>query len=291
MIMHSVREALSSPLIFELTIFSISMIAGLLGSVLGLGGGIIIVPTLTLLFDINIHYAVAASIVSVIATSSGAAAAYVKDHITNIRIAMLLEVATTLGALGGAVLAGFISPQYLYFVFALIIAYSAYVMNQKRSVSAVTALVDPLAQKLKLNSSYPDAQLGKEVSYTVRGVPLGFVLMFGAGIISGLLGLGSGILKVPAMDSVMHLPIKVSTATSNFMIGVTAAASAGTYYVRGDMLPILTAPVALGVLAGSLLGTKVMVKMPAQKIRKLFVAVLIVMAIQMVAKAFGVEVR
>ncbi len=289
--LNSLHEALTSPFVFETTLFGIAILAGVLGSILGLGGGVVIVPTLTLLFGVNIRYAVGASIVSVIATSSGAAAAYVRDHITNIRVAMLLEVATTCGALTGAIIAGWIPSQALFIIFALIMAYSAIVMNRKKPQEHLTTEPDYWARKFNLSSSYPDAQLGREVSYTVTHVPLGFALMTGAGVISGLLGIGSGALKVPAMDSAMKLPIKVSTATSNFMIGVTAAASAGAYYARGDILPILAAPVALGVLAGSWIGVRVMTRMHSQKIRKIFVYILIIIAIQMALKAFGVSAR
>jgi uncharacterized membrane protein YfcA len=271
--------------LFELTILAISLVAGTLGSILGIGGGVIIVPALTIGFGINIRYAIGASIVSVIATSSGAAATYVKDHITNIRVAMFLEVATTVGALGGALLVAYISPKLLYWIFAAILIYSAYSMVRRHEDSPL-AEGDIWSKRLKLNSSYPDH--GKEIAYAITNVPLGFVLMLGAGLISGLLGIGSGALKVPAMDGAMKIPIKVSSATSNFMIGVTAAASAGTYYMRGDILPILAAPVALGVLAGSLLGTRVMMGLPSRKLRYIFIAVLTVVAVEMALKAKGI---
>lgn len=277
---------------FEACILLISVLAGVLGSVLGLGGGIIVIPALTLLFGVNIRYAIGASIVSVIATSSGAAATYVKDHITNIRVAMLLEVSTTLGAVGGAVLSGLIPAQWLYGIFALILAYSALMMLKKRRQDSLPpGQGDAWANRLKLNSSYPDSVLDREVEYSVTGVPLGMSLMLGAGIISGLLGIGSGALKVPAMDTAMKLPIKVSSATSNFMIGVTAAASAGAYFVRGDVIPLVAAPVALGVLLGSLAGTRLLMRLPAQRIRKLFVIILAMIAIQMGLKAYGLQVR
>ena len=286
------HNLVASPSLFEATLLIISILAGFLGAILGLGGGVIIVPALTLLFGINIRYAIGASIVSVIATSSGAAATYVKDHITNIRVAMLLEVATTLGALGGAVLSGHVSPNSIYLVFSVILAYSALMMFRlKHSEFAPLSEADYWARKFKLNSSYPDSHLGKDVTYAVTHVPLGFSLMAGAGVISGLLGIGSGALKVPAMDTAMRLPIKVSSATSNFMIGVTAAASAGAYYMRGDIIPILAAPVAIGVLFGSWFGTKAMINLPSEKIRKMFIVILVVIAVQMGLKAFGVNVR
>ena len=280
------HELLSQTKTFEAVVFVVSVIAGVLGSILGLGGGVVIVPVLTLVFGINIRYAVGASIVSVIATSSGAAATYVKDHITNIRVAMFLEVATTLGALGGAILAPFIPTRGLFVLFAAILMYSAFAMTRRRTEHHAVA-PDAWASRLKLSSSYPDPALGREVSYAVTGVPLGFALMLGAGLISGLLGIGSGALKVPAMDSAMKLPIKVSSATSNFMIGVTAAASAGAYFMRGDIVPLLAAPVALGVLLGSLFGTRIMMRLPAAKVRGLFVIVLVAIAVQMALKALG----
>lgn len=282
----------TSPGAFEFLLLLVSVGAGLFGAILGLGGGIIIVPVLTLGLGINIRYAIGASIVSVIATSSGAAATYVKDRLANIRVAMLLEVATTLGALMGAIVSAFISERELFLVFSGILLYSAFIMLRKRhnDETAPLANVDYWAGLFKLNSSYPDRAQGKEIAYAVTHVPLGFLLMLGAGVISGLLGIGSGALKVPAMDSAMRLPIKVSSATSNFMIGVTAAASAGSFYMRGDILPILAAPVALGVLLGSWIGTHIMVRLHSRRIRVLFVGVLLVIAIQMGFRAFGIRV-
>lgn len=294
----------SSPGIFELLLLLVSIVAGAFGALLGLGGGVVIVPILTLGLGINIRYAIGASIVSVIATSSGAAATYVKDHLTNIRVAMLLEVATTIGALSGAVLSTVVPERELFCVFSGILFYSAWVMFRRRHLDQsgerglpLSNKVQPLAstdywaRRFKLNSSYPDHVLGKEISYSVKNVPLGFLLMLGAGVISGLLGIGSGALKVPAMDSAMKLPIKVSSATSNFMIGVTAAASAGAYYMRGDILPMLAAPVALGVLLGSMVGTRLMMRWQSQRIRVIFIGVLVVIAIQMGLRAFGIRVR
>jgi uncharacterized membrane protein YfcA len=283
-----------SPQLFELSLLLVSVLAGLVGALLGLGGGVIIVPALTLLFHVPIRYAVGASIVSVIATSSGAAATYVRDHLTNVRVAMLLEVATTVGAIGGATLSHSIPDRALFLTFALILLYSAGAMFRKRRetmLSDASAPRDPLATRLKLHSSYPDRALGRDVAYFVTGVPLALSLMLGAGVISGLLGIGSGALKVPAMDSAMRLPIKVSSATSNFMIGVTAAASAGAYYMHGDILPLLAAPVAIGVLLGSWAGTRLMTRLNATHLRKLFVAVLLIIALQMGLRAFGVNIR
>lgn len=271
-----------NPIAFELALFSISFAAGVFGAILGLGGGVLIVPALTLLFGVQIRYAVGASIVSVIATSSGAAATYVRDHITNVRVAMLLELATTVGALCGATLSSYFPARILFLVFALILLVSAASMYRRRGDSHLTSSNDKWAARLRLHSSYPER--GVDVPYAVDRVPLGFTLMLGAGLVSGLLGLGSGVLKVPAMDSAMRLPIKVSSATSNFMIGVTAAASAGAYYVRGDIVPLLAAPVALGVLCGSIFGTRLMVRLRGERIRQLFIVVLLGVAAQMFLK-------
>ncbi len=290
--MENIHTWLSTPSFFEFSLFLISIVAGIFGAVLGLGGGIVIVPALTLLFGVNIRYAIGASIVSVIATSSGAAAAYVRDHITNIRVAMLLEIATTIGALAGAVLAPYVPQRILFFLFALIMLFSAGAMFRKRGEERpLTHTDDGWANRLRLNSSYPDQALGRTVDYAVTRVPLGFTLMLGAGVISALLGVGSGSLKVPAMDSAMKLPIKVSSATSNFMIGVTAAASAGAYYMRGEILPFLVAPVAIGVLLGSILGARIMMKLSGGMIRKCFLAILLLVAFEMMLKAFGAGSR
>jgi uncharacterized membrane protein YfcA len=271
---------------FELFLLIASVGAGAFGAILGLGGGVIIVPLLTLGMGLNIRYAIGASIVSVIATSSGAAAAYVKDRLTNLRVAMLLEVATTTGAVTGALLSVYFSQRLLFGIFAAMLFHSAWMMFQKRGADvAAPGDADRWAVRLRLNSSYPDAAIGREVVYGVTRVPLGFALMYGAGLMSGLLGVGSGALKVPAMDSAMRLPIKVSSATSSFMIGVTAAASAGAYYMRGDILPMVAAPVALGVLGGSCLGTRIMERMPGARIRKIFVTLLLVLGTQMALRA------
>ena len=289
--MHTWHEWIQSPLFFELTLFLISVGAGVFGAILGLGGGVLIVPALTLLFGVQIRYAVGASIVSVIATSSGAAASYVRDHITNIRVAMLLEVATTVGALCGAILSPFFPVRALFVIFSLILLFSALSMFRKRGDHTAAESNDRWAARLRLHSSYPDPKTGRAIPYAVDRVPLGFTLMLGAGVVSGLLGIGSGALKVPAMDTALRLPIKVSSATSNFMIGVTAAASAGAYYVRGDILPLLAAPVALGVLTGSMVGTKVMMRLHNERIRQIFIVVLVGVALEMGIRAIGFEVR
>ncbi|MHC6180630.1 sulfite exporter TauE/SafE family protein [Clostridium sp. JNZ X4-2] len=274
--------------LFLLELLGISVLAGMVGSILGLGGGTIITPALTLLFGIDIRYAVGASLISVIATSSGAAAAYIKDKITNLRVGMFLEIATTIGAITGAFLGGIISPDYLYFLFGLLLLYSAFAMFKKRKSELPNDVeTHPLAKKLKLNGHYYDKVLDKNVSYKVAGVPSGFGVMYGAGIISGLLGIGSGSFKVMAMDLFMKLPLKVSSATSNFMMGVTAVASAGVYLLRGDIDPKISAPVALGVLAGATMGTKIMQNMKSKTIRKIFIPFLIYISVEMILKGLG----
>jgi len=271
-------------------ILLLSVIAGIFGSILGLGGGIIITPALTLLFGIDIKYAIGASIVSVIATSSGAAIAYVRDKITNMRIGMFLEIATTIGAVTGAFISGLINPNYLYIIFGLLLLYSALAMLKKKNQEqpeVVTA--HPLANKLRLNGEYHDKVLKKDIHYNVAGVYGGFGMMYVAGVISGLLGIGSGIFKVMAMDLFMKLPLKVSSATSNFMIGVTAAASAGVYLLRGDIDPKIAAPVALGVLIGATIGAKIMENLKSRTIRMIFIPVLAFVSIQMIIKGLGVN--
>jgi len=251
----------------------------------GLGGGLIVIPTLTLWLGIPIHEAIGASIVSVIATSSGAAIAYVREKIANIRIGMFLETATTLGAVSGAFIAGFISIKSLYIIFALLMLYSAWTMIKKRNTEFSPALAEhPLAARLRLSGEYYDQRLKQTVVYKVSAVYATWGVMYIAGILSGLLGIGSGTFKVLGMDLLMKLPLKVSTATSNFMIGVTAAASAGVYFSRGDINPLTAGPVALGVLLGATVGTRVMVRLDNKTIRRLFIPVLLYVALEMLWK-------
>lgn len=262
-----------------------SLVAGFLGSLTGLGGGVVLVPLLTLFFKVDIRYAIGASLVSVIATSSGAAAAYVKEGFSNIRIGMFLEIATTLGALLGAFLTARVSPDAIAIIFGLVLMSSAYFSRRPRSTLERNALPDPLATRLRMNGSFPDA--GSARTYNVQNVPAGFSLMFGAGVLSGLLGIGSGAMKVLAMDQAMKIPFKVSTTTSNFMIGVTAAASAGVYLNRGYIDPGLAMPVMLGVLAGSLQGTRILVKAETKSLRLVFSAVIVLLGIEMLYKGLS----
>lgn len=266
---------------FTLFVSAISALAGFLGALTGLGGGVIVVPVLTLALGVDIKYAIGASLVSVIATSSGAAAAYVKEGYSNIRIGMLLEIATTIGAVVGAYLAGFTSTHIIAIIFGLVLLQSAY-QSLVSSSGIADNLVnsDKLAQKLRLGSNYP--LHGTRQEYGVQNVPTGFGLMFGAGALSGLLGIGSGAVKVIAMDRAMKIPFKVSATTSNFMIGVTAAASAGVYLSRGYIDPRVAMPVMLGVLAGAFLGTRVLVHAPVRLLRIVFGLVIAVLAIEMI---------
>lgn len=273
-----------SPLEFFASVFVICLVAGFVGSLVGLGGGIIVVPALTLIYGIDIRYAIGASIVSVIATSSGAAAAYVREGMTNVRAALLLEIGTTAGAITGAYLAGILQGHWLYVIFGVMLAASAVLMILRVTDSDRPVPPDALADRLRLHGRFYDASEQREVAYRVTHVRFGLGLMYLAGAISGLLGIGSGVLKVPAMDLAMRLPIKVSTATSNFMIGVTAAASAGVYFARGDVDPFIVAPVALGVLAGALAGSRVLAKADNRLLRAVFVAILLFVSVQMLWK-------
>lgn len=264
---------------FSLLAFVCSLLAGLAGALTGLGGGVVLVPLLTLLFKVDVRYAIGASLVSVIATSSGAAAAFVKEGFSNIRIGMFLEIATTLGALAGATLAAHVSTHAIAIVFGVVLLFSAYFSRKPRPPAQRNLPADKLATRLRLNGSFPDE--GAHRSYNVQHVPVGWSLMFSAGALSGLLGIGSGAMKVLAMDQAMRIPFKVSTTTSNFMIGVTAAASAGIYLTRGYIDPGLAMPVMLGVLAGSLVGAKILIKAQTKYLRLGFSLVIVALAIEM----------
>lgn len=265
---------------FSLLVAGGSLLAGLLGSLTGLGGGIVIVPMLTILFGVDIHYAIGASLISVISTSSGAASAYVKEGYTNIRIGMFLEIATTLGAIVGAYLAGIAPTKIIAIVFAIVLFYSAFTNLKRTPAEDKDILNSKISGKLRMNGQYPHISGGMK-KYNVRNVPAGFGLMFIAGNLSGLLGIGSGAAKVLAMDQVMRVPYKVSTTTSNFMIGVTAAASAGVYLRSGFVDAAIVMPVMLGVLAGAFIGAKVLHVAPSKWLRILFTVVVLVMAIEM----------
>ncbi len=271
-------------IVFTILLLAGSLIAGLLGSLTGLGGGVVLIPLLTLVFKVDIHYAIGTSLISVIATSSGAAAAYVKEGITNVRLGMFLELATTLGAITGAFLSTYISTSIIAIIFGCVLIFSAIASFSKKEVPIETENKSTLAKKLRLNNSYP-TNLGEQF-YNVTNVGGGFITMNIAGILSGLLGIGSGALKVIAMDNIMRIPFKVSTTTSNFMIGVTAAASAGIYLKRGYIDPGLSMPVVLGVLIGAFLGSKILFKVKSSTLRIVFAFVILALAFEMIYNGF-----
>ena len=265
----------------SLVLLPISVIAGFIGSILGLGGGVIIVPVLTLFFGVDIRYAVAASLISIIATSSGAAASFLKDHLTNVRLAIVLEVGTVFGAMSGFLLSSSLKSSSLFLCFGGFLLFSAVMMFRQKN-DPRSEINHPWADKLKLDSKFPEK--GQWIHYKVANVPFGLISMYVAGIFSALLGIGSGIFKMMAMDGAMKIPMKVSSATSNFMIGVTASASAGAYFLRGDIKPEIASPVAIGIIAGAWIGAKVMPKLNAASIRKVFIFVMVIVAIQMIIK-------
>jgi uncharacterized membrane protein YfcA len=274
-----------TPLEFTLIVFAASLVAGLIGSLLGLGGAFIVVPVLVLAMKIDIRYAIGASLVAVIATSSGAAAAYVKEGMTNLRVAMFLETATAAGAITGAFINSWVSTRALFVIFGLLLSYSAVIMLRKsQATHHLRPVPDRLADRLQLHGQFYDRAEQRMISYQVAHTRLGWCLMYVAGIASGLLGIGSGVLKVPTMDLAMGMPIKASSATSNFMIGVTAAASAGVYFSRGDINPFIAGPVAMGVLIGSVVGSRLLGGLEQRSIRIVFVLVLLYVAGEMLLK-------
>ncbi|MEN3250629.1 sulfite exporter TauE/SafE family protein [Fructilactobacillus sanfranciscensis] len=271
----------------------VGIAVGVLGSILGIGGGMIITPVLTLGFGLDIKYAIGASIIAVIATSSGATIAYLKDNVLNLRVAMFLEIATSIGAIMGALLTGVIRPIFLYLLFGLLLFFSGANMVRKlwgKQVQTNADSDDSIAKKLKLNGSYYDKNLHKQVDYKVTNVPSGITIMFGAGIASGLLGIGSGAFKVIAMDTFMKMPLKPSSSTSNLMMGVTAAASATIYFFNGSILPQIAVPMALGIIVGAAVGSRVMQIMPVRMLRMIFIPILLYLGLQMILKGFGVTI-
>jgi uncharacterized protein len=267
--------------LFTVLVFLGSFAAGFLGALTGLGGGVVVIPLLTLVFHVDIRYAIGASLISVIATSSGAAGAYVREGYSNVRIGMFLEIATTFGALLGAYLATVVPTRALAVIFGLVLIYSAWLSHSENAFMSGTSVLNPWSDRLKMSGSFPDGANGRQ-NYQVARIPWGFATMFGAGTLSGLLGIGSGAVKVLAMDKIMRIPFKVSTTTSNFMIGVTAAASAGIYLTRGYIHPGLAFPVMLGVLAGSLLGARILVHTRVSLLRTIFALVIVALGIEMI---------
>ena len=273
---------------FFFVVLFASTFAGFIGALVGLGGGVFIVPILTLVFHVPFDAAIGASIVSVIATSSGAAAAYVRDRMTNLRVGMFLEIATTLGAICGALLSTVLNATALFIVFGVVLLISAVPLVMRLGEELPANVVNhKWAARLRLPGTYPDRRTRQDVAYNVAHIRWGFGLMYVAGLISGLLGIGSGTFKVLAMDTAMRLPMKVSTTTSNFMIGVTAAASAGIFFQRGDIDPAIAAPVALGVLAGAMIGAKTLTRMSNVWLKRVFVPVIVLVALNMLARGLG----
>lgn len=273
-----------------LIMLATGIFAGTLGSLLGIGGGMIITPIVTLALGMDIKYAIGASIVAVIATSSGSTIAYLKDDVLNLRVAMYLEIFTTIGAIVGALLAGFFPAAILYFFFGALLVFSGWNMLRKMRTKDGMALFegdDAFAQKLRLNATYYDKNLNQQIDYKVTNVPLGSLIMLGAGLASGMLGIGSGAFKVMAMDNAMKMPLKPSSATSNLMMGVTAAASATVYFLNGSIKPTIAVPLALGILVGAAIGTRIMPYLPTKVLRGIFIPILAYLGLQMIVKAFG----
>lgn len=271
-----------SVLLFTIIVLVGAFLAGLVGSLTGLGGGVIVIPLLTLGLGVDIHYAIGASIISVIATSSGAAATYVKEGISNVRIAMFLAIATTLSAIVGVTLSAYVNPSAIVVIFGLILLFSSFMMLKKRKDHLHSKSTSVLARFFNLNGSYPTPD--GVVYYTVHNVIGGFVMMFVAGTLSGLLGIGSGALKVIGMDNIMRIPFKVSTTTSNFMIGITAAASALVYLHRGQIDPIIAMPVAIGVIGGATVGSKILIRTKTDRLKFFFAIVVTFLGLQMIYK-------
>lgn len=276
-----------------LLMLGVGIFAGIMGSILGIGGGMIVTPIVTLAMGLDIKYAIGASIIAVIATSSGSTIAFLKDDVLNLRVAMFLEIATTIGAIIGALLTGAFDPMILYILFGSLLVFSSWNMYRKmRSGQEVLQHVtaDKWAEKFNLNSSYYDKNTKQQVDYQVENVPGGFLIMLGAGLASGMLGIGSGAFKVMAMDGAMKMPLKPSSATSNLMMGVTAAASATVYFFNGSIRPDLAVPLALGILGGSTVGTRIMQVLPSKTIRLIFIPILLYLGLQMILKGFGVTI-
>lgn len=270
-------------------ILCIGSLAGFFGSLLGIGGAMIVTPAITIVYGLDIKYAIGAGIIVVIATSSGAAISYLKDNVINLRAAMFLEIFTSAGGIVGALITGMVAPWILYIMFAMLLMYSVInmIIRYKKEGSNIVKETKPnkIATKLKLNSQYYDQKLKQNISYNVTNVPIGSAIMFGAGIASGMLGIGSGIFKVIAMDTAMKMPLKPSSATSNLMMGVTACASSIVFFLNGQIVPQIAVPVALGVLIGAAIGSRVMPKLHPKVIRIIFIPTMLFFCIQMIMKA------
>jgi len=274
-----------------LVIFLVSIIAGFIGALFGLGGGVLIIPFLTLVEGVPVPLAVGASIVSVVATSSSSAATYVQDHLTNLRLGMFLEIGTVAGAITGAFVAVFLPASVLFVFFGLILLYATIIMVRARGIDfPADVKSDTTSRILSLGGQYEDHSLNRVVKYEVTRTPLTVFIGYFAGIVSGLLGVGGGIINVPTMNLVSKVPVKVASATSNFMIGVTAAASASVYLLRGDVNPLLAAPLIVGVAGGALLGTRVLKVTPPARVKVAFGILLAAISLLMILKGFNLPV-
>jgi len=274
-----------------LVIFLVSIIAGFIGALFGLGGGVLIIPFLTLVEGVPVPLAVGASIVSVVATSSSSAATYVQDHLTNLRLGMFLEIGTVAGAITGAFVAVFLPASVLFVLFGLILLYATIIMVRARGIDfPADVKPDKTSRILSLGGQYEDHSLNRVVKYEVTRTPLTVFIGYFAGIVSGLLGVGGGIINVPTMNLVSKIPVKVASATSNFMIGVTAAASASVYLIRGDVNPLLAAPLIVGVAGGALLGTRVLKVTPPARVKVAFGILLAAISLLMILKGFNLPV-
>jgi len=274
-----------------LIIFLVSIVAGFVGALFGLGGGVLIIPFLTLVEGVPVPLAVGASIVSVVATSSASAATYVQDHLTNLRLGMFLEIGTVAGAITGAFVSVFLPASALFILFGIILLYATMVMIRARGVDfPANVRPDKTSRILALGSQYEDQSLNRVVKYEVTRTPLTVFIGYFAGIVSGLLGVGGGIINVPTMNLVSKVPVKVASATSNFMIGVTAAASASVYLLRGDVHPLLAAPLIIGVAGGALLGTRVLKVTPPTRVKVAFGILLAAISLLMILKGFNLPV-
>jgi uncharacterized membrane protein YfcA len=276
-------------ILFVLLLFLVSIFAGFFGSIVGVGGGIVVIPVLTILLGVDIHFAIGASIVAIIGTSSGAASTYVKDKITNLRVGMFLELASASGAIVGAALAAYAKSAYLELIFGgiLLVSLVPTLMKIGEEIPRSPELRG-LSKRLRLSGSYVEKD-GSVVSYNTERPAEGLAGTWVAGVLSGLLGIGGGGFKVLFMDLAMKLPMKVSTTTSNFMIGVTAAASAGIYFARGDVDPVIVGPVALGILVGAAIGARILLRSRNVTVRKAFSVVLVIAAFEMILSSLGIS--
>ena len=279
--------ALTNPTFPFMTILAFTLIlllaaycAGLLGSLTGLGGGVVVIPVLTLGFGVDFHYAIGAALVASIATSSGSGSAYVKEGITNVRLGMFLEIATTIGAVCGAAVAIYLNNNVIAIIYGLVLLLTA-AMQQRRKSDHEGVMGSETARRLKLYGSWPQKD-GTVKHYQLRHVGGGFGVMYVAGVLSGILGIGSGVLKVLAMDAMMKVPFKVSTTTSNFMMGVTACASAVIYVQRGIIEPGIACPVMIGVLFGALTGARLLKRMDVRVLRQIFCVAIVLVAVNMI---------